>query len=277
MSDLEQAAVEALESVDSGGDVGAQDTSVGSEPNGPVGEQSEAFFEFEHPQTKEKLTFRNKGELADHLRHSSMRHEDYEKLSKTAQERAKHFEERVKSLQTKEESLNEAYSKISKMDKFLKENPQIAEEISTRMKSKPNQSPDLDRLLEERMKPIQEKISEYEKIEQQREADRRRQTAVSRLKERYPDADDKKITGYLQQLQQIPQQDSEYALYELLYHALRGKETPAQVEQKFAQQAAKRRPPSVTSTPGRKDSGVDVTKMSKKEQAEYAASILDQT
>jgi hypothetical protein len=274
VSDLEQAAVEALDSVDSGGDVGTQEASVGSESSGPVGVQSAAFFEFEHPQTKEKMVFRNKGELADHLRHSSMRHEDYEKLSKTAQDRAKHFEERVKSLQTKEESLNEAYVRISKMDKFLKENPHVADEIAQRMKSKPNQSPDLDRLLEERMKPFQEKLSEYEKIEMQREAEARRQQAVNRLRERYPDADDSKIVGYLQQLQQIPQQDSEYALYELLYHALRGKETPAQVEQKFAQQAAKRRPPSVTSTPGRNDSGVDVTKMSKKEQAEYAASLL---
>jgi len=268
MSDAEQvaAAEEAMAAV---GSAGSTEEVAGGDVEGAGGaeESLPEFRPFTWKDGDKEYQFSKRAELADFM---SNRLGKASEASKRAQERAQHFEKRMQELQTKEGSLNEAYAKISKMDEFLRENPGVAERIAKEMQGSSRQSPELDKLLEERIKPIQEKLSEYEKAEQQRQAEARRQQAISRLREQYGDVDDSQLLAELNRLQEVPDDQGEYALYELLYHALRGKTTPAQIEKKFAEKQGQRRPPSVTSTPGRVKSEPDVTKMSRSERAECA-------
>ena len=271
MSD-EQAAMDALDSVAEDG--GSVDQVAGGdmESTGGAGESElPEFRPFTWKDGEKELTFSRRAELTDFLNNRLTK---AEAERKRAAERAQHFEKRSAEISTREQSLQEAYAKISKMDKFLKDNPQIAERIAKEMQGSKG-SPELDRILEERMKPINEKLSAYEKAEQERQAAQRRQRAIARLKQTHGDADDRAVLAELNRLQEIPDEDAEYALYELLHFALRGKATPADVERKFAEEQAKKRPPSVTSTPGRGKQEPDPTKMSRSEARDYAMRMLN--
>lgn len=273
MSDEQVAAEEALDSAVE--DDGIVEESAGSGEEGSTGgadgSELPEFKPFEWEEDGKKFTFSRRAELADFLNN---RVGQSKSEIQRARERAKHFEQRMSELQTKEGSLNEAYAKISKMDKFLKDNPQIAQRIAQEMQGSKGR-PDLDRLLEERIKPINEKLSKYEKAEQEREASQRRQKTFEQLENNIEGFDRSQVLAEINRLQETPQDKAEAALYELVHYALQGKRTPADVERKFAETASKRRPPSVTSTPGRGKQEPDPSKMSRSEQQEYALRIMD--
>lgn len=266
MSDFENA----VDSVDSTEPVGTEEAPVGEPTDAGVAEEA-PFFEFEHPESKEKLTFKNKGELADHLRHSSMFRSDYEKQVSKVSERAKYLEDQIKRYEQQQQALME--SPAMKYHKFLQERPDVAERLAKELKgSQPK--PDLDKVLEEKLKPFQSKIQEYERIEQERREEAQRQKAIARLKERYGDVDEGIFQQEINRLRGVPDQDREYALMELLYHANRGRMSPAELERKAAQSATKKRNPSVTSTPTPKDSGEDPSKLSESQMRQRAEEIL---
>jgi hypothetical protein len=271
MSDEQMAAEEAMDSVvDDGGavdEVAGGDESTGSAEGSDLPE----FKPFDWEEDGKKFTFSRRAELADFLKN---RTGQAKSELQRARERAQHFEKRSGELQTKEQSLNEAYSKISKMDKFLKENPKIAQRIAQEMQgSKGN--PELDQLLEERLKPFNEKLSKYEKAEQERNAEQRREKTFKQLEGEVEGFDRSQVLAEINRLQELPEDRGEAALYELVHYALQGKRTPADVERKFAESASKRRPPSVTSTTGRGKQEPDPSQMSRSEQQEYALRIMD--
>lgn len=255
-------------------DGGAVDTGGVEESTGGAIE-SDLFGDgkpFTWKEGDKEFTFSKRRELADFL---SSRTGQSRAERERLQEQAKYYEKRKQEQDTRETTLNESYAKIAQMDRFLKENPHVAERIAKEMQGNSG-SPDLDKLLAEKMKPYEEKLNKYEEAEKARIASERRQKALNRMKESYPDFDESLAIGELNRLQEVPEEDQEYALYELLHYAMAGKLTPAQVEQKIAQEAGKKRAPSVTSTAGRGKQEPDVANMTRAEQQKYAYEIASQ-
>jgi len=278
MSDEQNAAIEALDSAAE--DSGAVEEVSGGDVEGSTGGANESelpeFQPFTWEDGDQKYTFSRRAELTDWL---SKRQKDRQEALRKAQERAQHFEKRMGELSTKEQTMQQAYSRWARIDEAMKKNPQVAERIQKAFEEaqKSPGNPDLDRVLEERLKPVQEKLSKYEQAEQKREQEQLRQKVLSDLRGSYEDFDESSIAGEINRLQSIGDDPvaQQKALYELIYHAMKGKQTPASVERKFAEQSSKRRPPSVTSTPGRGKGEPDVSKMSKKEAREYAMQFLE--
>jgi len=280
MSDQE-IAVEAMESADSDAPVGSEEASVGSEPTNPVGTESqeEPFFTWEGKDGSKRV-FKNAGELATHLNHSSMFREDFERERDSLRKQGETFSERMKQLQAKESSLNERFAKISKLDQFLKNTPGLErdlEQLVSRYK-KGSANPDLYKeMLDQELTPIKQKLEEREKAEAEKQESERRARALEDAAKEVGEGfkrDD--ALRYMQKIQNAPEQEQLKMLYIMLHHAAVVEQTPAQVEQKLANQRAKTRPPSVTSTPGRvSKGGADPAKMTRNESRDEALRILE--
>ena len=276
MSDEQNAAMEALDSVADDG--GAVDQVTGGDDQGSTGgaEELPEFQPFTWEDGDEKFTFSRRAELSAFL---SRRTKERQEAMRRAQERAQHFEKRSTELTAKEQAMQQAYAKWQRIDEAMSKNPQVAERIQKAFEEarRTPGSPDLDKILEERLKPVQEKLSKYEEAEQQRQQEATRRQVLEALRGDYEDFDESMVAGEINRLQSIGDDPiaQQRALYELVYHAMKGKQTPAQVEKKFAENASKRRPPSVTSTTGRGKSEPDVAKMSRSEMREYAERFLD--
>jgi len=271
MSDLEQAA----EAVSGTEPVGPVESPVETTDTGVAETEPSPFqdgaFEWE-ADDGEKRVFQKKGELADFLRHSSMRKSDYESAMERVKRLSGDAEAARKKYETQEQALLE--SQAMKYHKFLVENPEVASRIKAEMGQAKNPQSLVEQTLDSRLKPFEEKISEWEKAEQERVAGRAREEAYQRLSERYKDFDRKKIESEFNRMRDIPEQDLQYSLFELLYHAARGKEDPAELERKAAEAASRPRRPSVIPSPGQKDDGVDLTKLSDRETREQATAEL---
>lgn len=278
MSDEQNAAMEALDSVADDG--GAVEQVAGGDSQGSTGGADGSdlpeFQPFTWKDGEKEFTFSRRAELSDFL---SQRTKERQEAMKRAQERAQHFEKRSTELTAKEQAMQQAYAKWQRIDEAMSKNPQVAERIQKAFEEarRTPGSPDLDKILEERLKPVQEKLSKYEEAEQQRQQEATRRQVLEALRGDYEDFDESMVAGEINRLQSIGDDPiaQQRALYELVYHAMKGKQTPAQVEKKFAENASKRRPPSVTSTTGRGKSEPDVAMMSRSEMREYAERFLD--
>ena len=187
--------------------------------------------------------------------------------------RGKYLEDQIKKAAEKDRTLSE--SPAMRYHKFLTDNPHIGERLKAELKASGTAgTTDLERLLDEKLKPITEKQEGYEKAEADRGASGRRDAARSRMKERYPNFDDSLVQGELKRIGEHPPQDMEYALYELMWNVVQGRTNPAELERKAAEAATRTKNPSVTSTPGAKPTGRDPNDMSPAERREAARKLL---
>jgi len=272
MSDQEEAAVEAIESTSSDDSVGIEDASVGSVVDNAVGGgEADPFFKYKFDDGEERV-FGKPAELADFLRQSGYRKADVDALQEKVSKRSEYLQQKIRDYENKERTFNESYSKISQMDKFLQENPEVANRIAQEMKGRTgNKDSSVKQLLEAELKPYKQEFEELKQFKEQQRQDQERQRAYGRLKERYEDFDEKSVQGYLNSLKDIPEQDTMYALHELAYHALRGKNGMGEMERRAAMKPQSR--PSVASAPsGNKQ--VDTKSMDEQQKAEYAARLL---
>lgn len=258
----------AVESVDSAASVGADSSPVGATEQGVA--QESPFFSWKADDGEERV-FKKPAELADFLRHSGMRKKDYDTRVSEVTERARHLEEQIKKYEQQQARLTEL--PLAQWDRKLRENPRLLEKLKRELAEEARDpSTDVQKLLDERLKPYEEKIKEFDRIEGERKAAERRQQVIGRLKERYGDLDESMFEKEMARLMEVPDEDRDYALMELLYHAVRGRETPAEIERRAADKP--RRPPSVTSTPGVKNTGRDPATMSRRELAKAAEEAL---
>lgn len=249
MSD-EQIAVDAVDSTET---VGSAESAVGATDAGVA--EAEPFFTWKGDDGEE-TAFHKPAELADFLRHSGMRKKDYDAALGKVNERSKYLEDQIRGFETKDRRIAELLNKYEAIDQMMVSNPDFDKAVRAlhqRFKGTPQQSADpkdlVRQVVQEELKPLQEWKSEKDKADEERKAQESRAAAFRRLKERYEDADESLLEKEMKRLQDIPPQDAEFAIMELLHHAVRGRETPAELERRMA--AGKRRPPSVTSTPGK--------------------------
>lgn len=260
-----------VDPVDDSASVGADTAPVGDAGAGVAEEKP--FFTYTG---KDGTThdYRNAGEVADAFKHSSFRREDHDREMGKVSSRGKYLEEQIRKLKEQEQALSE--SQAMRYHRFLTENPQKAARLKAEFEAgNRGGTPDLEKLLDEKLKPFVEKQQGYEKAEEDRAAEGRRKAAFARIQERYgSDIQESVFTNELKRIQDIPQQDVEYALYELLLHSHRGRTSPAELERRTAEAAARKQTPSVKSTPGAKPTGRDPNDMSSAERREAGVRLL---
>jgi len=135
----------------------------------------------------------------------------------------------------------------------------------------------VNKAIAEAIKPFDEKLSGLTKAEQERAEKAGRAQAMARLQERVGKFDETLIEKEIARLSEYPPEAKEEALLDLLYHSVRGRENPAELERRAAASASKKRPPSATSTPGVNPGERDPNKMSEEERAEAALAILNRS
>ncbi len=256
-----------VDPVDDAASVGAEINPVGDAGAGVAKEQP--FFTFKGKDGIETV-FKNRGEVADHMTHSSMRREVLDAEMGKVSARGAHIEEQIKQYTARTKELEG--SEGARYHEFLKKNPQVAAEIKAAMGQSGDS--DLRRVVGEIVKPLIDKQTGYDKAEEGRAADGRRATARARMVENYPGFDESLIHSELKRIQDIPEEDLEYALYELMHNVVQGRSNPAELERRAAQAAARPTTPSVKSTPGVKTVGRNPNDMTAAEKRQAAEDLL---
>jgi hypothetical protein len=251
--------------------VGTDTTPVGDAGAGVA--EAKPFFTYKSD-NGETHDYRNAGELADAFKHASFRKADHDLEMGKVSSRAKYLEEQISKSQALERTLSE--SQAMRYHKFLIDNPQKAARIKAEFEAESRSgTPDFGSLFDEKLRPIIEKQEGLEKAEESRAAAGRQEAARGRMKERYPGFDDSLVQAEMKRIQELPKQDMDYALYELMWNVVQGRSNPAELERRSAEAAARRKSPSVTSTPGVKPTGRDPNGMSPSERREAGLRLLN--
>lgn len=266
--------IEVVNPVDDSASVGAEPAPVGDAGAG-VAEESPFFTYTGKDGTAHD--YKNAGEVADAFTHSSFRKADHDREMEKVSKRGKYLEEQIARYNKSQEELNASdglkYHKM--LQNIQQSNPQGYARLKAEFAANSGVgTPDLERILDEKLKPFIEKQEGYEKAEEGRAAAGRQEAARVRMKERYPDFDDSLIQAELKRISEVPKQDMEFALYELMQNVVQGRTTPAELERRAAEAAARTSKPSVKSTPGAKPTGRDPNDMSPAERREEAVKLL---
>lgn len=258
---------EVVDPVDNSEPVGTEPTPVGDAGAGVAEEKP--FFTFKDKSGTETV-YKNAGELATHMTHSSMRRDEFDTEMGKVSARGKYLEEQIKKTDARAKELEG--SDGARYHKFLTGRPDIAAKIKEAMGQ--GGEADLRRVVGEIVKPLIDKQAGYDKAEEGRAADGRRSAARVRMEKNYPGFDESLVQAELKRIQDIPPADMEYALYELMHNVVQGRTNPAELERRAAETAARPTTPSVTSTPGVKPTGRDPNDMTAAERREAAVAKL---
>ena len=256
-----------VDPVDDAASVGAETIPVGDAGAGVAEEKP--FFTFKDKSGKESV-YKNAGELATHMTHSSMRRDEFDTEMGKVSARGKYLEGEITKYAARSKELEG--SEGARYHEFLKSNPQVVTDIKAAMGQ--GGEADLRRVVGEIVKPLIDKQAGYDKAEEGRAADGRRSVARTRMAENYPGFDESLIQAELKRIQDIPPADMEYALYELMHNVVQGRSNPAELERRAAEAAARPKTPSVKSTPGVKAAGRNPNDMTAAERREAAENLL---
>jgi len=261
-------------------DVQALDSSGNPQPETPSEEgqvveqaapvESAPFHTYKGDDGKETV-FKTPDELNDFVRQGTLRHADYTRKTQTVAEARKLLDQRSKDYETKERNFNESYSGIMRYDKFLKENPQIAERIAAEMKGSVGNT-DVERLIKAAVEPLNEKLSGYEQEKARIAEDADRSKAYDLVAQKHSDFDRAGVDAAIQRLNEMPEEMRLEAMVELVHLSEKGRLTPGAIERKQAMVAAKPKAKTPTSSVGIPDSA---TPMTRKEEEAAAIAALE--
>ena len=256
-----------VDPVDDAASVGAETIPVGDAGAGVAEEKP--FFIWKDKSGTETV-FKNAGEVATHMTHSSMNRGEFDTEMGKVSARGKYLEDQIKRYDTRSKDLESSDS--ARYHDFLKKNPQVVAQIKEAMGQ--GGEADLKRVVGELVQPLIDKQTGYDKAEEGRAADGRNAAARTRMTENYPGYDDVLVKSELKRIQDIPPADLEYALHEMMWNVVQGGSNPAELERRAAVAAARSKTPSVTSTPGVKTVGRDPNDMTAAERRDAAENLL---
>lgn len=263
-----------VDPVDDSEPVGTETAPVGDAGAGVA--EASPFFTFKG---RDGTThdYKTAGEVADVFNNGSFFKDEHDREMEKVSKRGKYLEEQIARYNKSQGDLDSSdglkYHKM--LQNIQQSNPQGYARLKAEFAANSSAgTPDLERILDEKLKPFIEKQEGRDKAEEGRAAAGRQEAARVRMKERYPDFDDSLVQAELKRIGEHPKQDMEYALYELMHNVVQGRTNPAELERRAAEAAARTPKPSVKSTPGAKPTGRDPNDMSPAERREAAAKLL---
>jgi len=209
-------------------------------------EETSPFFQHEWDDGKVDV-FNSADELRDWMKNSSLRHSDYTRKTQQLAEARKAAEQARSDFENEKRTFNESYSKIMEMDKFLKENPSVSEEIAQRMRGRTGNA-DVERLVKEATKPFQDELSQLKEAEARRAEEAARNRAFEAVAGKYKDFNRNQIESAIRRIDEIPKERQLEALVDMIYHAERSRGGLGEIERKAAMTGSKAKPPPATGT-----------------------------
>lgn len=201
--------------------------------------QEEPFYTYTGDDGQSQA-FKDQKELNEYIRSGTLRHSDYTRKTQSLAEQRKAFEaERAKYDAEYTTFLNNK-QEYDKIENYLKSLPpdvynKLKQGISNQPRQEQYKDPRLDELLKER-----------DNEKKQREEEAMRQAAFESLSRTYEDFDKDSVMNSVNKLQELAPGDSMRGFLELIYLAEKGRMSPAQIEQKMAENLKKK---SSVSTP----------------------------
>jgi hypothetical protein len=210
-----------------------------------------------------KESFQTKEDALRYFREGTLRHRDYTKKTQEVAKQREAQTKREKELEQTAQEILARKAKIDPLDKFLTDRPDIADYIAKQMRnpSSDAQQELVKKMIEESVKPLQEKLTEAEKWKKDQETATRRDSLFTHLGTQYPDFNREAIEKRIAELDQVPEGDEERSFIELVYLAEKARNpnaSPAKIEEKvmdsLAAKAKKQSPvPSMNAAPGKSD------------------------
>ena len=244
-----------------------------SAPAAGQAETPQAFHTWKSRDGQETV-FNTPEELSDYMNQGTLRHADYTKKTQGVAEARKLMDQQRKDYEAKERTFNEAYGPVMSKDKFLRDNPAVAQRIAQEMRGTTQQDNGaLERMLDERLKPFEEFQSKYDQDQKQRAGAESRDKAYGIVAEKFPDFDRGQVEEAINKLMEVPEPMLQEALVELVYHAGKGRLTPGEIERKQAMTANKPKATTPTSSVGIPDK--QVSAMSREDEMAAALAAMD--
>ncbi|MDD5065351.1 MAG: hypothetical protein PHQ35_11410 [Phycisphaerae bacterium] len=203
------------------------------QPAAPVEVKPEYFHEFTFDGDKEPTRWKSKDELNKYLREGTLRHADYTKHRMRDSEERDKFKKDREDFEARANHLMTMKAKYDDIDKFLTQRADVRERIAKEM----GRLPQNNELEDKFMKELQAIKDEMGRRDQEALNEQYRNEVFDGMGKKYEDfnKDDilaamKEVEGY----QSLPPKAAMEAFADLLYHASKGKMTPAQVEERMA-------------------------------------------
>jgi hypothetical protein len=253
--------------------------STPAQPSQAVGATSSGspFFEYEWEEGNSagkppgKEVFKNKEELAKRFREGTLFHAGFYKKSEELAKHRKELDAERKQMEATAAQIRHMEAQHKPVDSFLKSRPDVYNYILSQMRS-PSQdtvAKQAEGLVTEKTKAIEEKLKKFEDWQQEQDLERQRQSIFGQFKKEHEDFDEDAIKQELQRANEVPEEDSLRSLVEMIYYARKGRETPAQIEQRIVESGAVKAQKKPPVPPGRAvKEGSATTPKSFKEAAE---------
>lgn len=200
-------------------------------------EQPQPFFVHRDSKGKE-VPFHSQEELRKWLeKDGPMLRSDYTRKTQG-------LSQKEKEIQEKQQQIEQKSKEYQQFDTFLRNNPRVYQELKKRMSQpmSPNDAAQIAKqYAEESVGDVKQQLDELNSWRKEQEQQRQRQEIMSRMKSKYEDFDESAIDSLMEEINP----DDPESLYELLYHAKRGRDTPAQIERRMAESQRKKQQASV--------------------------------
>lgn len=221
-----------------GGTAEGQDSVAVTEPEGePV--VPESFYTYKEDDGSE-TAYTDADKLSERIRSGTLRHADYTKKNQAREAKYKESEviQATRDAEFTEFSrlktdLDGRQTEIDKIEKDLKSLPsEVYDRLKLGIRNQPRsqiRDPELQKIIDER-KTEKEERAERKKIDEENTL---RDQAFESLGKTYKDFDKETIMQAVKDLEEAAPTDSMRKFMELIYHAGKGKTSPAEIERKI--------------------------------------------
>lgn len=215
----------------------------GAPPQSTLGaDKAEYFFEAQFDGDKEPTRWKSKEELARYLREGTLRHADYTKKRQADSEAKKAFDKQKTDYEQQMKDFMGLKTRYDQIDQFLRQRPDVQERIVREMRgtSPPAQKNEIE---EKVMKEVQAIKEELERRDREKQNEEYRNRVFEKMGSKYQDFNKDEIMELMQEVegfQSLPPENAMESFAELLYHARKGRQNPAQIEERIVNNLQKK-------------------------------------
>ena len=228
------------------------DTTQGLGNTAPSQDTAEQyFFETQFDGDKEPTRFKSKDELDRFVKTGTMRHKDYFKKYDVFKKDQENFTKQQAEFNTRKQTDEQLMMKYHQMDNFLKQRPDVQQRILKEMSG--TSGPTQQNVVESKvMKEVQAIKEELERRDREAQNEQYRSQVFDKMGTKYQDFNKDEIMELMQEVegfQSLPPEAAMESFAELLYHARKGRQNPADIEQRIVTNLQKKAQ-STTPMPG---------------------------
>jgi len=208
----------------------------------------EPFYKYKYADGSEDK-FSTPEELTKSWRDSYLRQQDYTRKSQAVAKEREQFTKEQDDFKAQMKAFQEMRAKYDRWDQALSARPGLLRDLETRISGPASPKDVYERATgyaDEKEKALGERIEKLEKMLAQQGDERELDSVFGSMEKKYGDFDRAATRELLEQLADGKTEP----LVEMLYHAHKGRQDPVAVQQRLAENAAKKKEASLTPSGG---------------------------